>query len=498
MPSEHELRKLFASQNEGGSSTKTDPLTLLLYQQLFLRGRAAEWIQANGKKVDGATIQQLIEGLVPGEPLLPEALRKWQKTRTHKGRANAFEDMPAKLFEVKEHYERERRRWLQRRNYELWKKFQVLPLEPDSLEENSTAVWYTLKDTIPNWVLEVYVSGDELSNDIEHIRTFSMQPAQSVDRSLRSAGRWEFNEGSPPRFFDPRSEFIIEYREENAEPEELRKAVMELNPRHADVWRLITADSLENWPEGQNLPDPVWVDVVQLLEAMGYKKAVRGGYKPEHRIEAAQALRNISNLRIVVPVGSQILPMDPKTGKRRRTQVTAQNVHKVINVLAHGEIRDMFGNSYPMRWKILPGEWIKDYSRQFAPLYRSIIQLPAKAGTPSWAKAIGTELSYQYRQDRNKKPTKTLIVKTLLERAVLLEEAKDMQNKMRVREYFEKALDLLKEISVCGNWEYVSADINAVDSDNRLWFSKWLECRVNITAPEAILAALPKGPHPQV
>jgi hypothetical protein len=41
---------------------------------------------------------------------------------------------------------------------------------------------------------------------------------------------------------------------------------------------------------------------------MGYQKAKHGGYKPEHRIEAASALVDLRNLHIVIPYGSEVLP----------------------------------------------------------------------------------------------------------------------------------------------------------------------------------------------
>jgi hypothetical protein len=496
LPTEAELRKTYFERLGLASDTNVESLTLFMAQQLYLQDIATQWVKEHATStVEIKRVKRLVEELAPNEPQQPEALKVWEQ---HKGSGQAAftnDNMPSKLHEVKEQFERDRRRWIQKRNHELWKHHQLLPEAPTfALHNNTNVVWYKVEETTPEWVLEVYAIevGDYAASDMDHIRALSMQPAQSVDRSLRSAAGWEIPDGGPPRFTDPRNQHIIEYVQEGLSEKKLREAVMQLNARHADVWRLITAASLEAWPEGQNSPDAVWVDVRELLDVMGYKKAKNGGYKSEHRLEAARAILNISNLRIVIPMGSGVFPVDPNTGKRKRTQLKAQRNFSVINVTATDEFRDLFNNKYPMRWQLRPGEWIREYPRQFAKLYRSIIQLPAKPGTPSWAKAIGTELSYQYKQDRNPDPVKTLRVETILERSMLLEEAKSTRKKDRVREYFESALDLLKDVNVCKSWEYVTSDINAVDTGNRLWFTKWLQCRVKITAPETILAALPE------
>jgi hypothetical protein len=168
-------------------------------------------------------------------------------------------------------------------------------------------------------------------------------------------------------------------------------------------------------------------------------------------------------------------------------------------ILATDELADMHGNTYPMRWLVRPGEWIKGYPKQFAKLYRALVQLPAKRGTHSWAKAIGTELSYQYKQDRRIDRVKTLKVATLLERACLMEEVTAMKNRRRARDYFEGALDLLEEIEVCSGWEYEGSDIDKVEARKRRWFETWLECRVKVTAPAAVVDQLPERaaiPHP--
>jgi hypothetical protein len=501
LPGENVLRKDYFPRLGLSDTTKVEPLTLFMVQQVYLRDLAARWVKQNAvKTLDKSRVNKLVKTLLPEMPTLPVEVQTWLATVQKMGKAATLEAMPPKLVALKEQYEREQRTWLQKRNHILWKEHQLLAAEPALLPDEETLPWYRVEVKVPDWVLEIYALelGDYTPGDMEYVRSFSMQPAQTVDRSLRGPVGWETSDKGPPKFLDPSNKYVIEYVQEGLPLEDLNRAVMQLNSRRADVWRLITAACLEAWPEGQNQPEPVWIDVRELLEAMGFKKATNGGYRPEQRLEAAQSLHDINNLRIVIPMGTEIFPTDPKTGKRKPTKLSMQRKYSVINVTSYDEVKDTAENSYPLRWKIRPGDWIQEYPRQFAQLYRALIQLPAKSGTSSWAKAIGTELSYQYRQDRLRGPVKTLFVSTILERSMLLDEAKKMRNKVRVREYFESALDLLKEKAVCKTWQYAGDDVDKIDSEGGWWFTRWLNCRVNITAPDSIVAALPNTPHRQL
>ena len=329
--------------------------------------------------------------------------------------------------------------------------------------------------------------------DISFLRALSMQPAQTVDRAARGSAGWEFPDGSPPRFIDPRNSHFVEYFRDGLKQEAMRAAVLRLNARTADVWRLLTAASLEAWQDGQIEPPAVWVDVRDLANIMGYKKHHKGGFKPEHLEEIARSIADLDSFHITIPLGAKVLTQeDPKTGKRKTGQAEATRTYKVLFKAATDEVRDIFGNKYPLRWQLRPGEWIKGYPKAFAPLYRTIVELPAKPGKFTWAKAIGTELSYQYRQDRNRSPEKVLKVSTLLDRACLMDEASGNKNKGRIRTYFEEALDILAENGICSGWHYRATEIDAVDARHRGWFESWLEVHVIVIAPELIIRSLPK------
>jgi hypothetical protein len=331
-----------------------------------------------------------------------------------------------------------------------------------------------------------------------YIPTLSGQAMQTVDRAVRGPSGWHYPEDDAPTFLDPTNEHTVMYQEEGYTLEALRRDVMALNPRTADVWRLVTAKSLERWQEGQIEPPAVWVDVRELLEAMGYKKAKRGGFKQEHVEGAAKALVDLERLYLVIPKGAKEYPVDPKSRTRKAVMLEHERSYRVLSVVAKDELRDLFGTRYPMRWQVRPGEWIKGYPRQFAPLLAAIVELSAQGTVNVWAKALGTELTYQYRQDRNRNAEKVLTVRRLLQRAVLLPEVEEwtkQRNARRAREYFDEAMDTLKNLGVCERWEYNAEDFDTIErAGSKRWLERWLEARVVITAPKWLLDKLPELP----
>lgn len=326
--------------------------------------------------------------------------------------------------------------------------------------------------------------------ELERLSLLTMQPMQTIDRATRSPSGWRLGADRLPRFNDPRSPLFVEYQRDGATAEALAEGVNRLNPRTADVWRLITARSLEAWPLGQDRPPSVWLDVRELADAMGYKKHHKGGHKPEHIAEVVRAVHDLDALYINLPLGTQVYQA-AKPGSKRRTPTKLEALRrlKVLLIRGNDEVRNLFGDSWPLRYKLEPGDWIELYPRSYAPLFKALVELPAKAGASTWAKAIGTELLFQYRQNtKNSSGVERLKVRTLLERAGRLEEATESRNKSRMRTYFEEALDLLKAEEVCAGWEYEPKDSDQLEAvaGARGWFAGWLECRVLITTPDNI------------
>lgn len=323
------------------------------------------------------------------------------------------------------------------------------------------------------------------------LNILSQMPAQTIDRAARGPHGWEFPTDDAPKYRDPNNQHSVTYYDDTVSLEALRDAVLQLDTRTADVWRLVTATILNEWPEGQTEPPRVWIDANRLCEQMGFKKHHKGGHRMQHVLTAGRALVDLERFWVTVPLGAREYPESKKTGKRRAQRVTAQRDYRVMAVMAKEQVKPLFDEMLPLRWQVTAGDWIKAYPReQFAPLFRALVQIPTRHTPNLWAKAIGTELTWQYRQDGARPQVQR--VKTMLRQAGILEQARQDRNKGRVKENFEKALDVLYEYGACSGWDYDDADSERMDEAamNRVWFDVWLEAKVTVTPPPAIAKAL--------
>ncbi|NJK46209.1 MAG: hypothetical protein HC933_19865 [Pleurocapsa sp. SU_196_0] len=285
--------------------------------------------------------------------------------------------------------------------------------------------------------------------------------AQSVDRAVRSSDGWSFD-GDAPQFTDEINRHTVEYVADGQTREAMHRSVLALNPRVADVWRLVTASALEAWQPGQAEPPAVWLDVLELLQAMGFEKHHKGGHRQEHVQAAAEAVAALCNLWVVTPMGAKIYPEDGAKKRRKGRVLTAERRSAVLVKLEVDQIRDLFGNAYPMRWHVRAGPWIKDYPRQFAPMLKALVELQATGAVNVWCKALGTELTFLQAEGLAGDPV--LTVHHLLERSGLLREVDRWvaaRNGMRAREYLERALDQLQGMKLFRAWQYVPDDFQA-------------------------------------
>jgi hypothetical protein len=324
-----------------------------------------------------------------------------------------------------------------------------------------------------------------LSSDVVVLRVLSPQVVRSVDRSLRSPEGWLLPDNSDPLFEDSSNRYVIELVNDSVKRSALWDSVQALNPRVADVWRLVTAQALEGWEPGMAEPPAVTVDVRRLLEAMGYKPHKKGGWKPEHLQAAAKALSTLDSMWVTVPAGTKVYPKNPITKKAKQTVLSGQKRHRVMVMIAVEEVRDLFGERFGLRWTLKPGTWINDYPKEISVVLKALVSMPAQGATQVWAKSIGMELSFLY--SHRTRDAIRVPVRQLLERAGLMGEVESwvaQRNNARARQYFEAAMDLLEQIEVCRSWQYDPVDFKAIEAASRRQvYEVWLDAHVLVLEP---------------
>ena len=327
------------------------------------------------------------------------------------------------------------------------------------------------------------------------VRVLSPQVMRSVDRAVRGPHVWQTTDAGKPYYRDPDNHLLVEFDSNGVLQEALLEQVKALNPRTADVWRLITAHLLEHWTSDSEEPPAQWIRLYDLLEAMGYSKARNGGYRPEHVELVGEALRALEALWVVVPQGTRVANRDPITRKNKPTVFTATTAHRVLNITSKRGLRTLGGTEYPMQWYIRAGDWIKNFPRESASLLKALVEITATGATNIWSKAIGMEVSYLY--SRQVRGVQTVAVGTLLERAGLMPEIEAWRasgNSGRARKYFDEALDLLESLKAIREWRYDEVDIAAVEAASRPQrLARWLSCQVTFVVgdPSFALATPP-------
>lgn len=332
---------------------------------------------------------------------------------------------------------------------------------------------------------------ERLKHSVEQMLLTS-SPAKVIDRAARGVD-WQVQGGDFPYFQDSDG-LRVDYRDEGLALDKLKESVLAMDPRTADGWRLLTAMSLEQWSPDQLEPPTISVDVRQLAEAMGYKKKKSRVFDPRTLQKVAQGIVDLERMYLTIPLGGAEFPVNPKTGRRKKTYLEAERSDRVLAVMSREEVKDLLGTRYPLRWKVKLGSWVTAYPRQFAPILGNLVELSVK-GADLWAKNIGVELVFHYRERRFSGDLIVLRVRTLMERAGLLSELEDMRksgNARRAREYFEKALDTLAEREVLKHWNYHSHDEETLGNfklGQNTGLENWLGMRVVIAPPE--LPSLP-------
>ncbi|GGR71379.1 hypothetical protein GCM10008959_36270 [Deinococcus seoulensis] len=366
---------------------------------------------------------------------------------------------------------------------QLWRS-RIVHLQPHG-------IFVRLPSRVPAWVLREGVRAGHLptllapdqgeaptppSSPPPLMVALANKPGILIDRATRGAGGWNdvtllYQEGQ--------GDLSLNYFEENAGPEHLRQQLMTLDPRTSDVWRLLTAKALEN--DRDDLFAPITVRPEELARALGLKPHPKGGMRQKDLLHCTQSLFHLERLWLIMPDAK-----DPEEATRER----------VLAVMKRGRGRRVDGQVIPSSWTVVLGEWARYFPKRYAPIFRSLVELPANSATNLWAKQVGTEVTYWLRETaEDTSAVRSITVQTLLTRASLLPDVMDMrQNKNlnRAIERFEATLDLLRSLGVHDGWTYDPVSTQALDRQQGrpAFFETWLASQVVLKVPDVLLSAL--------
>lgn len=366
--------------------------------------------------------------------------------------------------------------------------------------------FYRLPARLPRW-LKAHLDFPTKSSRDPHLKVLSARPYQMIDRAMRSPANWEVTQ--VPRYpAQPLNGLQLEYQQEGLALQDLERLIHTLDPRTGDVWRLLLAVALE---EGQSgMYRTLTLDLRDLGKALGFKPHPRGGFRPQQLHEIAQALGHLERLWLTIGPDARTLEQDLGQPRRAYRKLKEQKTLRVLAVMGKETARELDGEVFYLHWHLALGEWAKLFEKSYARIFRSLLELPSRPAKALWAKQLGTELAYLYREDRQPDPErpdlrrkqKTITVKRFLERACLLPETENLHaqgHHPRAVKRFEEALDLLAYHGVHQGWHYHPEDAGKIDGQTGKpgAYRVWLQSRVLIEAPSDLLSDLPQPRNTQ-
>ncbi|PYE49466.1 hypothetical protein DES52_12212 [Deinococcus yavapaiensis KR-236] len=351
--------------------------------------------------------------------------------------------------------------------------------------------YYRLPARVPQWVLRsgvqnahfpAVVAPDAVTTASApqapgpFLTVFANKPGVFIDRATRGTHGWD---EVTLQYRDAFEETLaLDYFEEDAAPEQLRQQLMTLDPRTSDVWRLLTARALE--ADGDDVFAPITIRPDELARALGLKPHPKGGMRGKDLVHCSRSLHHLERLWLTMP------------DTRFPDRVTRK---RVLAVMERGYTRQIDGQFIPNSWTVVLGEWAKYFPKSYAPIFRSLVELPANSATNLWAKQVGTELTYLVRETADLEgDVRFVSVHALLERASLLNDVNDMRankNFNRALERLEGTLDLLHDLGVHDGWRYVPDSAALLDrlQGKPEFYDAWLQSVIEIRVPAPLLAA---------
>lgn len=223
------------------------------------------------------------------------------------------------------------------------------------------------------------------------------------------------------------------------------------------------------------------IDVHTILAFQGIKPNKRA-YRATQKEQVARDIWALSNIFI----------KGKETIYDRRGRPKEVTVKSRLLEVAQEDERDLLGEEIPYAMRVAPGDWAKplltEGMRQTAALLVPVLRYDLRQGVGRLAGRLGLYLTFQWRirasHDNYAQPWR---ITTLLEQCGLaIPPPHDRKGRLRLQEYFETALDRLRDDAVLGGWEY--AEGRWEDLPPQGAFATWLTWTVRITPPTSIIS----------
>lgn len=310
-------------------------------------------------------------------------------------------------------------------------------------------------------------------------------------RAMRAPGQWKRpGDGHPPYYEEANDDagrgeglkVIVHPSDGRAlltpeEEEACYAAVMRLDDDKVRAFAI----ALGAWFAGTGGGDPklpkVTLTANAMLEFQGIKRN-KGAYRAGQKEKIA---RDVWALSTIFIRGPQVV-YDAR-GRRKVVRVRS----RLLEVAQEDEV-NLFGEETPYAFRVAPGEWIKplieEGTRYVATLLTPVLRYNPKQGTELIAMRIGLHLALHWRfraaQGNFDQPWR---VATLLESTAVAIPAHREQRR-RLMENFERALDRLRQDAVLASWEY---DRCGAEENPHAVFPEWIDRTVRIVPPPPVL-----------
>ncbi len=220
----------------------------------------------------------------------------------------------------------------------------------------------------------------------------------------------------------------------------------------------------------------VTVTANALLEFQGVKRN-KGAYRPAQKEKVANDVWALNSIFIR---GPQVV-YDAR-GRRKIVKVRS----RLLEVAQEDET-NLLGEDTPYAFRIAPGEWIKplieEGTRYVAVLLSPVLRYNPRQGVELIAMRIGLHLALHWRfraaQGNFDQPWN---MTTLLE-STGIEIPTHREQRRRLIENFERAMDRLREDGVLASWEYVRL---VMEVNPTAVFAEWITRTVRVMPPRAV------------